>query len=146
VIELPAVVLEGGLNLYGYVGNDPGSQSDPSGLVAGVDDAIAAAAAAAALTGATAGMLCLLNPACRDPIEHGVDAAKDTFDNIWDNVCRMGRRITPKEKKRRCQEGLKDCLEYGPMEDRRCYDCWLKCDSGTTGEWPIDDGAGNSCR
>jgi RHS repeat-associated protein len=33
---------EGGLNLYGYVGNDPLNRRDPTGLIAGVDDAVEA--------------------------------------------------------------------------------------------------------
>jgi len=37
---------EGGLNLYGYVGNDPVNLTDPFGLWAGVDDAIFAAGGA----------------------------------------------------------------------------------------------------
>jgi RHS repeat-associated protein len=66
--------IDGGVNLYGYVGNDGINFVDPSGQFAG---AAAAAAAGAALAGAAAGMLCLLNPDCRNEIGNFIKDACD---------------------------------------------------------------------
>lgn len=86
------------LNLYAYVGNDPLDKTDPSGKIAGVDDAaelgVGAVGAAALYVAANT---CTPGSACERGASAGLGWIGDKASAVWNHILHntSGPKVNP---------------------------------------------------